>query len=138
VTRVTIMPRGRALGVTYQRPEVDRHTYEEQYLRARITAALGGRAAEEVVYGVRTTSAADDMQVATDLARQMVTRWGMSERFGAVALAPRDGGFLGRSDSFGGSKPFSESTAQLIDAEVQHILDDCYRVALVLLRQHRV
>jgi cell division protease FtsH len=138
VTRVTIMPRGRALGLTYQQPEDDRHMYEEPYLRARVTGALGGRAAEEVVYGVRTTGSANDMQVATELARQMVTRWGMSDRFGPVALAPRDGGFLGYADSFvGNSKPFSELTAQLIDAEVQRILDDCYLAALALVRDHR-
>jgi cell division protease FtsH len=78
------------------------------------------------------------MQVATDFARQMVTRWGMSERFGAVALAPRDGGFLGSSDVLPGSnKPFSEATSQLIDAEVQHIIDECYAVALQLLQRHR-
>ena len=82
VNRVTIMPRGQALGVTYQRPEDDRHNYSEEYLRARIIGAMGGRAAEEVVYGARTTGAENDMQQATDLARQMVTRWGMSERLG--------------------------------------------------------
>jgi cell division protease FtsH len=137
VTRVTIMPRGRALGVTYQQPEDDRYTYEEPYVRARITGALGGRAAEELVYGVRTSGAANDMQVATDLARQMVTRWGMSKRFGAVALAPRDGGFLGNSDALhAAGKPFSEATAQLIDVEVQHILDECYAGALDLLDRH--
>ena len=138
VARVTIMPRGQALGVTYQRPEDDRQTYEAGYVRARITGALGGRAAEEVVCGVRTTAAADDIQVATNLARQMVTRWGMSERFGAVALVPRDGGFLGQANTFSaGMKPFSEATAQLIDAEVQQILDDCYASALTLIKQHR-
>ena len=138
VARVTIMPRGQALGVTYQRPEDDRQTYEAGYVRARITGALGGRAAEEVVCGVRTTAAADDIQVATNLARQMVTRWGMSERFGAVALVPRDGGFLGHANTFSaGMKPFSEATAQLIDAEVQQILDDCYASALTLIKQHR-
>ena len=78
VNRVTIMPRGQALGVTYQRPEDDRHNYSEEYLRARIIGAMGGRAAEEVVYGGRTTGAENDMQQATDMARQMVTRWGMS------------------------------------------------------------
>ena len=138
VTRVTIMPRGQALGVTYQRPEDDRQTYEAGYVRARITGALGGRAAEEVVCGVRTTAAADDIQAATNLARQMVTRWGMSERFGAVALAPRDGGYLGQANSYNaGVKPFSEATAQLIDAEVQQILDECYASALTLVKQHR-
>src|SRR5205823_4098291 len=75
VNRVTIQPRGRALGVTYQRPEDDQHNYHEGYIRARIIGALGGRAAEAIVYGTRTTGAESDMQHATALARQMVTRW---------------------------------------------------------------
>ena len=91
VNRVTIVPHGMALGVTYQRAEDDRHSYSEQYLHARIVGAMGGRAAEEVVFETHTTGAENDMQQATDLARQMVTRWGMSERLGPVTLAPRDG-----------------------------------------------
>src|SRR5256712_2403539 len=128
VSRVTIMPRGQALGVTYQRPEDDRHNYSEEYLRARITGAMGGRAAEEVVYGGRTTGAENDMQQATDLARQMVTRWGMSEKLGPVTLSPREDPFLGRDPfaSFGASRPYSEATAQVVDAEVERILQECY------------
>lgn len=138
VTRVTIMPRGRALGLTYQQPQDERYMVDEPYVRARITGALGGRAAEEVVFGLRTSGAADDMLVATDLARQMVTRWGMSGQFGALALAPRAAGFLGYADSFaGGAKPFSEATAQRIDDEVQAILDACYADAVELLSQNR-
>ena len=90
VNRVTIVPRGQALGVTYQRPEDDRYNYPEAYLRARIVGALGGRAAEEIVYGTRTTGAESDIEQATDLARRMVTRWGMSEKVGTVELAPRE------------------------------------------------
>ena len=101
VNRVTIMPSGQALGVTYQRPEADRHNYHEGYLRARITGALGGRAAEEVVYGSRTTGSESDMEQATNLARQMVTRWGMSEALGPVTLAPRDNQFLPGQSGFG-------------------------------------
>src|SRR5207253_90163 len=122
VNRVTIMPRGQALGVTYQRPEDDRHNYGEDFLRTRITGAMGGRAAEEVVYGSRTTGAENDMQQATDTARQMVTRWGMSEKLGPVTLAPRDDPFLRSADGFtgfGGSRPYSEATAEIIDAEVE-------------------
>jgi cell division protease FtsH len=139
VNRVTIMPRGQALGVTYQRPEDDRHNYSEEYLRARITGAMGGRAAEEVVYGGRTTGAENDMQQATDLARQMVTRWGMSEEVGPVTLAPREDPFLGgRSEPFGiAQRPYSEATAQLIDAEVQRILQDCYRDGVRLIEENR-
>jgi cell division protease FtsH len=139
VNRVTITPRGQALGVTYQRPEDDRHNYHEGYLRARIIGALGGRAAEEVVYGSRTTGSENDMEQATNLARQMVTRWGMSEALGPVTLSTRDSGFLGTPEAYGmsASKPYSEATAQLVDAEVRRILDECYDEAVKLLREHR-
>ena len=141
VNRVTIMPRGQALGVTYQRPEDDRHNYSEEYLRARIIGAMGGRAAEEVVYGGRTTGAENDIQQATDMARQMVTRWGMSEKLGPVTLAPREDPFLGGGRDplagFGGSKPYSESTAEVIDAEVERILQECYAEGVRLIREHR-
>jgi cell division protease FtsH len=139
VNRVTIMPRGQALGVTYQRPEDDRHNYSEEYLRARITGAMGGRAAEEVVYGGRTTGAENDMQQATDLARQMVTRWGMSEKLGPVTLAPREDPFLSRDPfaGLGAGRPYSEATAQLVDAEVERILQECYTDGVRLLREHR-
>jgi cell division protease FtsH len=134
------MPRGQALGVTYQRPEDDRHNYSEEYLRARITGAMGGRGAEEVVYGGRTTGAENDMQQATDMARQMVTRWGMSEKLGPVTLAPRDEGFLARDPfgGLGGSRPYSEATAQIIDQEVERILQECYAEGVRLLREHRM
>jgi cell division protease FtsH len=140
VNRVTIMPRGQALGVTYQRPEDDRHNYSEEYLRARITGAMGGRAAEEVVYNGRTTGAENDMQQATDLARQMVTRWGMSEKLGPVTLAPRDDPFLGGRDAFmgfGGSRPYSEATAEVVDSEVERILQECYADGVRRLIEHR-
>src|SRR6266849_4338216 len=139
VNRVTIMPRGQALGVTYQRPEDDRHNYSEEYLRARIIGAMGGRAAEEVVYGGRTTGAENDMQQATDLARQMVTRWGMSEKLGPVTLAPREDPFLARNPfgGFGDSKPYSEATAEVVDAEVERILLECYTNGVRLLREQR-
>jgi cell division protease FtsH len=138
VNRVTIMPRGQALGVTYQRPEDDRHNYSEEYLRARITGAMGGRGAEEVVYGGRTTGAENDIQQATDLARQMVTRWGMSEKLGPVTLAPREDPFL-RGGGFpgGGGTPYSEATAKVVDDEVERILQECYTDGVRLLREHR-
>ena len=94
VNRVTIVPRGQALGVTYQRPDSDRYNYPEAYLRARIVGMLGGRAAEEIVYGTKTTGAESDIEQATGLARRMVTRWGMSERLGLVQLAPRENPYL--------------------------------------------
>src|SRR4051812_21118604 len=125
VHRVTIVPRGMALGVTYQRPQTERYNYPEAYLRARIIGMLGGRAAEEVVYGTRTTGAENDIEQATQLARGMVTRWGMSDRIGMVQLAPRENPYLGGGAGFVGAKPFSEDTAHLIDAEVHRIIDDC-------------
>jgi len=137
VHRVTIVPRGRALGVTYQRPDSDRYNFPEGYLRARIIGMLGGRAAEEVVYGTRTTGAENDIEQATRLARAMVTRWGMSDRLGLVQLAPRGNRYLGQEGEFMGSKPFSEETARIIDAEVQRIIDESHRQARRLLTEHR-
>ena len=113
VHRVTIVPRGQALGVTYQRPQTDRYNYPEAYLRARIVGMLGGRAAEEVVYGTQTTGAENDIEQATNLARNMVTRWGMSDELGMVQLAPRAEPVPRRRGGYGGDKPFSEETAQL-------------------------
>src|SRR5215211_603557 len=136
VNRVTIVPRGQALGVTYQRPEDDRYNYPEGYLRARIVGALGGRSAEEIVYGTRTTGAENDIEQATNLARAMVTRWGMSEKLGTVQLAPRENPFLGRG-GYPGEKPFSEETARAIDEEVSRIIDESHEEARRLLTRHR-
>ncbi|HEX7115761.1 MAG TPA: ATP-dependent zinc metalloprotease FtsH [Steroidobacter sp.] len=137
VHRVTIVPRGQALGVTYQRPQTDRYNYPESYLRAKIIGMLGGRAAEEVVYKTRTTGAENDIEQATSLARNMVTRWGMSDELGMVQLAPRENPYLGTSAGFIGSKPFSEDTARRIDAEVQRIISESYAEAVRLLNKHR-
>jgi cell division protease FtsH len=136
VNRVTIVPRGQALGVTYQRPEDDRYNYPEAYLRARIVGALGGRSAEEIVYGTKTTGAENDIEQATDLARRMVTRWGMSEKLGTVQLAPRENPYLG-GGGFPSEKPFSEETARDIDEEVLRIMDESHEEALRLLTKHR-
>jgi cell division protease FtsH len=137
VHRVTIVPRGQALGVTYQRPQEDRYNYPEAYLLARIVGMLGGRAAEEVVYDSRTTGAESDIEQATGLARSMVTRWGMSDTLGMVQLAPRQNAYLGGSGGFGAERPFGEDTARVIDAEVHRIIDECHQQALRLLRVHR-
>src|SRR4029079_2331196 len=137
VHRVTIVPRGQALGVTYQRPDSDRYNYPEGYLRARIVGMLGGRAAEEVVYGTKTTGAENDIEQATDLARRMVTRWGMSERVGMVQLAPRENPYLTRFVPSGGDRPFSEATAEAIDAEVSRITAESHEEARRLLSAHR-
>jgi cell division protease FtsH len=140
VHRVTIVPRGQALGVTYQRPDADRYNYPESYLKARIVGMLGGRVAEEIVYGTKTTGAESDIEQATGLARRMVTRWGMSEKLGMVQLAPRDNPYLSGPEgfgSYGGSKPFSEKTGDEIDAEVKRIIDECHEEATRLLAEHR-
>ena len=135
VHRVTIVPRGQALGVTYQRPQTDRYNYPEAYLRARIVGMLGGRAAEEVVYGTRTTGAESDIEQATRLARDMVTRWGMSDALGMVQLAPRENPYL--AGMGGAAKPFGEATARIIDDEVHRIIDECHGEAKRLLQAHR-
>jgi cell division protease FtsH len=135
VHRVTIVPRGQALGVTYQRPQTDRYNYPEAYLRAKIVGMLGGRAAEEIVYGTRTTGAEGDIEQATNLARNMVTRWGMSDALGMMQLAPRQNPYLG--GAYPGERWFSEATARRIDAEVLRIIDECHRLAKSLLSQHR-
>ena len=138
VHRVTIVPRGQALGVTYQRPDSDRYNYPEAYLRARIIGMLGGRAAEEIVYGTKTTGAESDIEQATGLARRMVTRWGMSERLGLVQLAPRENPYLnGPGGGFGATKPFSDETAQAIDSEVLKIINESHQEAKRLLTLHR-
>jgi cell division protease FtsH len=137
VHRVTIVPRGQALGVTYQRPLTDRYNYPEAYLRAKIVGMLGGRAAEEVVYGTKTTGAENDIEQATALARQMVTRWGMSDKLGMVQLAPRQNTWIG-STSLAGAKPYSEETAKLIDFEVAGVIKECHEKAKRLLGEHRI
>jgi cell division protease FtsH len=140
VHRVTIVPRGQALGVTYQRPDADRYNYPEAYLRARIVGMLGGRAAEEIVYGTKTTGAESDIEQATSLARNMVTRWGMSDRLGLVQLAPRANPYLAGPNGaagFDGARPFSEETARAIDAEVHRIIAESHEEAKRLLAEHR-
>ena len=137
VNRVTIVPRGQALGVTYQRPDSDRYNYPEAYLRARIVGMLGGRAAEEIVYGTKTTGAESDIEQATGLARRMVTRWGMSERLGLVQLAPRENPYLSGANGYAGARPFSEETAEAIDAEVLKIIGESHDEAKRLLSAHR-
>jgi cell division protease FtsH len=132
VRRVSIVPRGRALGVTVQAPINDRHNYPEDYLRGRITSALGGRAAESIVYGVVTTGAESDLQQCTQLAYQMVTRWGMSPKLGPVRLSGSDGPV-----PFATERTYSEATAQVVDAETQRIVEECFANACSLLVEHR-
>ncbi|MHB1073960.1 MAG: ATP-dependent zinc metalloprotease FtsH [Gemmatimonadaceae bacterium] len=136
VHRVSIVPRGQALGVTYQRPDADRYNYPEEYLRARIVGILGGRAAEELIYGTKTTGAENDIEQATQLARNMVTRWGMSDTLGMVQLAPRENPYL-QVASYETSRSVSEETARTVDAEVRRIIGESHAEARRLLEQHR-
>jgi cell division protease FtsH len=133
VRKVSIVPRGMALGVTVQSPVDDRQNYPEDYLRARITVALGGRAAERIAYGVVTTGAENDLRQVTQIARQMVVRFGMSERVGPLNF----GEDADAGGPFGGPRPYGEATAQLIDAEVREIVDRCFDQACSLLEEHR-
>ena len=137
VKRVTIVPRGQALGVTYQRPDSDKYNYPEPYLRNRIVVMLGGRAAEETVFGTKTTGAESDIEQATQLAYQMVTRWGMSEKLGAVEMAPRGNPFLGGQAGYGGGKYYSEETGKVIDAEILKIINESHDEAKRLMTVYR-
>ena len=134
VRRVSIVPRGMALGATYQLPVDDRTSYGEDYLRTRITGALGGRAAEQLVYGIVTTGAENDLQQVTEIARRMVLRWGMSEKLGPISfVAASDEGLPPAFQH----QPYSEATSELIDAEVRRIVEECHREAGRLLALHR-
>jgi cell division protease FtsH len=137
VNRVSIVPRGQALGVTYQRPERERYNYPEAYLRARMIGMLGGRAAEELVYGTRTTGAENDIEQISELARSMVTRWGMSAELGMVQLAPRVNPYLGNVPGYEPRLPVSDETARTIDAEVRRIISESEFEAHRLLNENR-
>ncbi len=133
VRKVSIIPRGLALGVTLATPEDDRLNYSEHELRARLRVALGGRAAELLVYGDATTGAESDIQVVTRIARGMVERWGMSEKVGFLTVAPQDG----QSPLLPGAEPVSEATQELIDGEVRRIVDEEREATAELLADNR-
>ena len=134
--KVSIIPRGMAMGVTMLLPEDDRRTHDRDYVEAMIAVKMGGRLAEEIFLGQVTTGASDDIEKATDLARRMVCEWGMSELLGPLSF-DRGGGevFLGRD--FTSRKDYSESTANAIDAEVHRIVDAAYQRARKLLEENR-
>src|SRR5438874_6731281 len=136
VTKVTIVPRGQALGVTQYTPLDDRYNYSKEYLEAQLVTALGGRAAEEVAIGRITTGAENDLQRVTAIARQMVARWGMSERLGTISFSEREDPFAGTALA-NGSREYSEKTASIIDEEVDHIVKWAYNRAVSLLTEHR-
>ncbi len=132
VRKVTIIPHGGALGVTIQSPIDDRFNYGEDYLRARIVGALGGRAAEQLVYSAVSTGAANDLQQVTQIAHEMVVRWGMSPKIGPLAFAED-----GTGSGLGMTRPYSEATAREVDTEVKRIADECFAEAMRLLTEHR-
>ena len=129
VRKISIIPRGRALGVTLSTPENDKYGYDKEYLRGRIIGALGGMAAEQEIYGVITTGADSDLQQATNIARQMFGRWGMSEKIGPIQVYPLEG-----DPRAAGA---SEALLQAVDDEVRAYMAECYEEARRLLREHR-
>jgi cell division protease FtsH len=132
VRKVSIIPRGHALGVTFAAPDSDRFSYLEPEINAKIKVALGGRSAEEVVFGNISTGAESDIDQLTELARQMAGRWGMSTAIGPIAVIPRDGarGFPGASDT-------SPDTQKLLDDEVRRIVAEAHQHVVTLLRENR-
>ncbi len=134
VHKVSIVPRGRALGITFSLPEEDRHNYTKEYIHGRLAMAYGGRVAEEIIFGHEkvTTGAAQDIQQATEMARRMVTQFGMSDVVGPVAVGDREEQiFLGREISQ--RREVSEKTAELVDGEVKRFLDAAYQRARAIL-----
>ena len=136
VHKVTIIPRGRALGVTMQLPEEDRYSYDRDYLLTRIAILFGGRIAEEVFMNQMTTGASNDFERASQLARDMVMRYGMSDKMGVMVYAENEGEvFLGRSVTK--TTHISEKTMQQVDAEIRRILDEQYKRARDLIEGHQ-
>jgi cell division protease FtsH len=137
VYKVTIIPRGRALGVTMFLPEGDRYSTSKRRLESRIATLFGGRVAEELVFGVDavTTGASNDIERATELARNMVTRWGLSDRLGPQTYSEESGEvFLGRSVTQ--HKQVSDVTAHVIDEEVRHVIDSNYQRAYTIIKNN--
>jgi cell division protease FtsH len=136
IHKVTIIPRGRALGVTQQLPVDDRHTYSKDYLTAQVSVLMGGRAAEEMFLSHMTTGAGNDIQRATELARKMVCEWGMSERLGPLTFGQKEEQiFLGKE--FARHRDYSEETAITIDTEIRRIVTESYDRAVKVMAEHR-
>ena len=133
VRKVSIIPRGVALGVTFAAPDSDRFNYSEPEIQAKIKVALGGRAAEEVVFGEISTGAESDIQQLTEIARQMVGRWGMSKAIGPVAVIPRDGS----GPLLPGVSDVAPETQRLVDEEVRRVVEEAHQGVLMLLRDNR-
>jgi cell division protease FtsH len=136
VHKVSIIPRGPALGVTMYLPVEDKHSYKKQYLLDRLILIMGGRVAEELVFGDVTNGAAGDIRQASEIARKMVCNWGMSEKLGMIEYGEGQGEvFLARDIS--SPRNYSEATAQLIDDEVKKLTDEAYAEATRLLKENR-
>jgi cell division protease FtsH len=133
VRKVSIIPRTMSLGVTLSAPDEERPNLDEPYLRARIKVALGGRGAEEVVYDTVSAGAESDIQQLTQIARQMVGRWGMSKAIGPIAVLPSEGS----GPLLPGAAEVSESTQRILDEEVRRIVEEAHADVLALLEAHR-
>ena len=134
VRKISIVPRGRALGVTVQSSDSDRYGFTADYLLGRIVGTLGGRAAEELVYGQYTSGAENDLEIVTAIARQMVGRWGMSEAIGPISVLPPPGQEGSAQMALG---LLAGETRERFDAEIRRIIDEGYQRALELLRENR-
>ena len=133
--KISIIPRGRALGITEQMPEEDRHNFTQEYLEEKISILLGGRLAEQLIYGDVSTGAADDLKQATLLARRMVSQWGMSEELGSVSFPQsEEHPFLGRD--IAQPRNFSEDTLKRIDREVVALVKKCEEITAALLQEN--
>jgi cell division protease FtsH len=135
IHKVTIIPRGSALGITQQLPIDEKHTYPKEYLLNNIAVMMGGRAAEELVLNSQTTGAGNDIERATEIARKMVCEWGMSEKLGPLTFGQKEEQiFLGRE--FSQHRDYSEETARLIDNEVRAIVTQSYEKAKDILQRN--
>jgi cell division protease FtsH len=137
VHKVTIIPRGRALGVTMFLPEGDRYSYTREYLESKLSSLFGGRLAEQLIFGMGkvTTGASNDIQKATEIARNMVTKWGLSDKVGPLTLGSNDEEvFLGHSITR--HKEISEATSSVVDAEVRDIIERNYQRAEKILKEN--
>lgn len=135
IHKVTIIPHGRALGTTQQLPIDDRHNYTEDYLKGKLASLLGGRCAELLIFNNRSTGAQNDIMNATEIARNMVTKWGMSEKIGPLTMSDREEQiFLGRE--IAQHRDYSDSTAKLIDTEIRVLIDDAEKWAKKILRDN--
>ena len=133
--KITIVPRGMALGQTQQLPISDHPAYSKQYLRSKIIVLMGGRAAEELIFKQQTTGAQGDLRTATQIATDMICKWGMSKTLGPQAYAIESGGFI---EGVGGRLPMGHDTARFIDQEVNELLASCYDEAIRILKQEQV